>query len=159
MKMVLIPCTENSCLSVMAEGLLNHWELGRFKAFSAGSSLTGQFNLNSLQTLAHHGLPTEGYRSKSWDEFVDQQINIVITVCDSGAGQSCPRFSGGPVKAHWGVPDPAHAVGNEDQVAAVFDRVYTQLEVRIKALVALPVETITQSELGAALASIGKDEF
>jgi arsenate reductase len=159
MKTVLISCTGNSCRSVMAEGLLNHWELGRFKAFSAGSFPTGQVNPIGLQTLAHHGLSTEGYRSKSWDEFVDQQINIVITVCDAAAGESCPLFSGGPVKAHWGVPDPAHAVGNEDQVAAVFDRVYTQLERRIKALVALPVETITQSELGAALAYIGKDEF
>lgn len=152
MKTVLIPCTGNSCRSVMAEGRLNHWELGRFKAFSAGSYPTGQFNPNSLQTPAHHGLPTEGYHSKSWDEFVDRQINIVITVCDAGAGESCTLFPGGPVKAHWGLPEP-------DQVAAVFDRVYTQLELRIKALVALPVETITQSELGAALAYIGKDEF
>ena len=159
MKTVRILCTGNSCRSVMAEGLVNHWGSGRFKAFSAGSFPTGQVNPMSLQTLARHGLPTEGYRSKSWDEFVDQQINIVITVCDAAAGESCPLFPGGPVKAHWGVPDPAHAVGTAEEVAAVFDRVYSQLERRVKALVALPVETMPQSELAAALASIGKDQL
>lgn len=159
MKTVLILCTGNSCRSVMAEGLLNHWGRGRFKAFSAGSFPTGQVNPMSLQTLARHGLPTDGYRSKSWNEFTDQPINIVITVCDAAAGESCPLFPGGPVKAHWGVPDPAHAEGTAEEVTAFFDRVYAQLECRVKALVALPVETMPQSELAAALASIGKDEL
>ncbi|CAN5478900.1 arsenate reductase ArsC [soil metagenome] len=159
MKTVLILCTGNSCRSAMAEGLLNHWGSGGFKAVSAGSFPTGQVNPMSLQTLARHGLPTDGYRSKSWDEFADQQINIVITVCDAAAGESCPLFPGGPVKAHWGVPDPAHAEGTADEVAAVFDRVYTQLERRVKALVALPVETMPQNELAAALAAIGKDQL
>ncbi len=159
MKTVLILCTGNSCRSVMAEGLLNHWGQGRFKAFSAGSFPTGQVNPMSLQTLDRHGLPSEGYRSKSWNEFTDQQIDIVITVCDAAAGESCPLFPGAPLKAHWGVPDPAHAEGTAEEIAAVFDRVYAQLERRVKALVALPVETLTQAELVAALTSIGKDEL
>lgn len=113
----------------------------------------------SLQTLARHGLPTEGYRSKSWSEFSNQHLNMVITVCDAAAGESCPLFPGSPIKAHWGVPDPAHAEGTAEEVAAVFDRVYGQLERRVKALVALPVENMSQSELAVALASIGNDRL
>lgn len=127
------------------------------KAFSDENFPTGQVNPMSLQTLARHGLPAVGYRSQCWDELVDQQINIVITVCDAAAEEFYPLFLGGPVKAHWSAPDPAHAVGPAEEVAAVFDRVYRQLERRVKASVALPVETMAQSDLAAALASIEKD--
>ncbi len=136
---------------------MNHGGRGRFQAVSAGSFPTGQVKPMSLQTLARHGLPTVGYRSKSLDEFTDQQINIVNTVCDAAAGESCRLVPGEPVKAYWGVPDPAHAVGTSDEVAPLFDHVYALLERRVKALVALQVETTSKNELAAAWAAIGKE--
>lgn len=159
MKNVLVLCTGNSCRSVMAEGLINHYGQGRLHAHSAGSFPTGQVNPMSLQTLARHGLPTEGYRSKSWNEFTSQPLDIVITVCDSAAGETCPIFPGEPLKAHWGVPDPAHATGTAEEVAVVFDTVYAQLERRVKALIALPVESMSPAALASALAAIGRDEI
>ncbi len=158
MQTVLFLCTGNSCRSVMAEGLLNHWGGDRFRAVSAGSFPTGEVNPMSLKALAAHGLPTEGFRSKSWDEFAGQSIDIVITVCDAAAGESCPLFRGGPLKAHWGVPDPAHAKASPGEAQGVFNRVFGQLERRVRALVALPVETMPQAELAAALSAIGRDE-
>lgn len=155
---VLFLCTGNSCRSIMAEGILNHGGRGRFRAVSAGSFPTGQVHSLSLQTMAAHGLPTAGYRSKSWDEFADMPLDIVITVCDSAAGESCPIFPGASLKASWGVPDPAHADGSPAEVAAVFERVYGLLERRSKALVALPAETMPHTDLASALRAIGNME-
>lgn len=151
---VLVLCTGNSCRSIMAEGLLNHWGMGRITAYSAGSFPTGQINPMSLMTLERHGLPTTGYRSKSWAEFANQSLDIVITVCDSAAGETCPIFLGSPIKAHWGVPDPAHAQGTPEEIASEFDRIYNRLETMVKALVALPLESMSTTELSSCLASI-----
>lgn len=137
---VLFLCTGNSCRSIMAEGLLNHYGQGKFRAFSAGSFPTGKVHPASLTTLARHGMKSLGYESKSWDIFKNLvELNIVITVCDSAAGEQCPIFPGNPVKAHWGVTDPAHFQGTPAEIEAEFDRVFGILERRIKALVALPV--------------------
>lgn len=139
MKQVLFLCTGNSCRSIMAEGLLAHYGKGRFVSHSAGSAPTSEVHPHSLATLARHGIATQGFHSKSWDALEGTPIDIVITVCDNAAGESCPLFLGGKLKAHWGVPDPAHA----DEAA--FEQVFATLEKRVKALVAL--DDITQEAL------------
>lgn len=131
MKHVLFLCTGNSCRSIMAEGLLAHYGRGRVVAHSAGSAPTGEVHPHSLAMLARHGMNAKGYHSKSWDALEGTPIDIVITVCDNAAGESCPLFLSGKLKAHWGVPDPAHAG------EAAFERVFAILEQRVKALVAL----------------------
>lgn len=152
---VLFLCTGNSCRSIMAEGLLNHYSQGKFRAFSAGSFPTGRVHPASLATLARHGMKALGYESKSWDIFKNLvELNIVITVCDNAAGEQCPIFPGDPIKAHWGVPDPAHFQGTPAEIEAEFDRVFCILERRIKALVALPV--MDGGELRRKLNEIGE---
>lgn len=138
----------------MAEGLLNHYSEGRFKAFSAGSHPSGTVHPVSLSTLKANGISTEGYRSKSWDEFSTQPFDAVITVCDNAAGEVCPVFFGAPVKAHWGVPDPAHFKGTEAEIKAEFQRVFDILAVRVKAMVALP-DDLDRATFTAKLKEIG----
>lgn len=152
---VLILCTGNSCRSIMAEGALNHLGQGRFIAVSAGSKPAGYVHPKSLALLQSRGIPATGYRSKSWDEFANTPIDIVITVCDSAAGEACPVFFGAPVKAHWGVPDPAHATGTEEEIMAAFEKSYAILEARIKALLRLPPE-LGKEELAKHLKTIGE---
>lgn len=152
---VLVLCTGNSCRSVMAEGLLNHYGKDKVLAFSAGSFPTGTIHPMSLATLKRHGISDQGYRSKSWDEFKDQSIDILITVCDNAAGEVCPIFPGKPIKTHWGVPDPAHYQGTPAEIEAEFDRVFTILEKRIKAFLILPLDKMTHDELLQKLDKIG----
>ena len=156
MQNILVLCTGNSCRSVMAEGIINHLGKGRLHAESAGSFPTGKVHPMSLATLKRHGMSDEGYRSKSWDEFNDQPIDIVITVCDNAAGETCPLFSGSPIKAHWGVPDPAHFEGTQAEIEAEFDRVFIMLETRVKALLDLPFEKMDKPALSNKLTEIGR---
>jgi arsenate reductase len=152
---VLVLCTGNSCRSVLGEALFNHLAAGRFKAFSAGSHPIGRINANALATLARHGLPTEGYTSKSWDALEEAQIDIMISVCDSAAGEACPVYLGQAVRGHWGLPDPAHVEGSAEEIEAAFEATYAALEKRIHQLLALPVESLSRQELAAALNAIG----
>jgi arsenate reductase len=152
---VLILCTGNSCRSIMTEGLLNHYGKGKFKAFSAGSHPSGTVHPVSLSTLKANGISTEGYRSKSWDEFAKQPFDAVITVCDNAAGETCPVFFGAPVKAHWGVPDPAYFQGTEVEIKAEFQRVFDILAVRVKAMIALP-DDLDKATFTAKLNEIGR---
>ncbi len=154
---VLVLCTGNSCRSVLGEGLINHMAKGRFRAFSAGSRPVGKVNQNALATLARHGLPTDGYTSKSWEALGDTRIDIMISVCDSAAGEECPAYLGSAVRGHWGLPDPAHVEGTPDEVEAAFEATYAALEMRINKLLALPVESMSRSELAAALNKIGAE--
>ncbi len=155
MQNILVLCTGNSCRSIMAEGLLNHYGKGMYHAFSAGSKPTGIVHPMSLATLQANGISADGYRSKSWDEFRQQALDIVITVCDNAAGETCPLFFGAPVKAHWGVPDPAHFEGTEAAIKAEFQRVFDILALRVMALLALPVN-LDRVVLSAKLSEIGK---
>ena len=155
MKRVLVLCTGNSCRSVMAEGLLNHYGKDKILAFSAGSFPTGNVHPMSLATLKRHGINDQGYRSKSWDEFLDQPIDILITVCDNAAGEVCPIFPGSPIKAHWGVPDPAHLQGSQTEMEAEFDRIFSMLEHRVKVFLRLPFEQMGKDELRQKLNEIG----
>jgi len=156
MKNVLVLCTGNSCRSVLGEALFNHLGTGRIKAFSAGSNPVGTVNPNALATLADHGLPTDGYSSQSWDEFADYKIDIVITVCDNAAGETCPVYLNDAIRAHWGLADPAHVTGTEEQINSAFENTYTALEARIKKMLQLPLEDLTDQQLLNKLNEIGK---
>ncbi len=152
---ILVLCTGNSCRSILAEVLLNDLGAGRIVAYSAGSQPAGDVNPGALQKLQQEGHTTAGLSSKSWDEFSGPdapQIDIVITVCDSAAGESCPLWPGAPVKVHWGIPDPAHAVG--DAAGPAFDLAYRQLRNRIELLLDVPLESMDRRHWKDALQRI-----
>lgn len=155
---VLFLCTGNSCRSIIAESLLDHRGRDRFQAFSAGSHPEGRVNPRAVRTLEKKGLPTVGLRSKSWHEFAKEDASImdfIITVCDNAAGEVCPVWPGGPVSAHWSVPDPALFRGNEAATEAVFEQTLGRLERRIRALLELPLATLAGEGLKHRLNEIG----
>jgi arsenate reductase (thioredoxin) len=152
---ILILCTGNSCRSVLGEALINHLGKGRFRGFSAGSRPTGKVNANALACLKRNGLPTEGYSSQSWDEFANTPIDIAITVCDSAAGETCPVYLNSVIRAHWGLPDPAHVTGTDDEISQAFQATYDALTVRINKMLALPIESMQPAEISKALNEIG----
>lgn len=128
---ILVLCTGNSCRSIMAEALFNHFGKGRFHAVSAGSWPTGFVHPMSLETLSRHGiLMPENPESKSWDIFAGKSFDLVVTVCDQAAGESCPIFFGSPEKLHWSIPDPAKSGTTE-----AFDKAFYMLKERIESLV------------------------
>jgi arsenate reductase len=142
---VLFLCTGNSARSVLAEALLAHHGGERFVSSSAGSQPKGAVHPVALETLERHGLPTTGFRSKSWDEFGAPgaaPIDIVITVCDSAANETCPIWPGHPSTAHWGIPDPAAVTSSTDEQRRAFEQAYQTLDARIRRLVALPFDTL-----------------
>lgn len=153
---VLFICTGNSARSILSEATLNHLGKGRFEAFSAGSQPTGRINPHAIEELRAHGIATEGLASKSWDRFTEAgapPLDIVITVCDNAANETCPVLFGDFVKSHWGLPDPAAA--QDTDIAAAFRRAHALIERRITALLQLPVETMDRDELKQALDHIG----
>lgn len=155
---VLILCTHNSARSVLSEAMLNHWarQLGHdVRAHSAGSSPSGRINPHALQVLEAAGIDTAGTRSKSWDEFAAPgapEMRIVITVCDSAAAETCPYWPGSPVRIHWGYPDPSNAP--EDQKAQAFELTRQAIGYRMLQLLQLPLETMDNATLQAALDAI-----
>ena len=154
---VLFLCTGNSARSILAEAILNREGGGRFKAYSAGSFPKGEVHPAALGLLEEIGLPTDGYRSKSWDEFAmpgAPSLDFVFTVCDNAAGEVCPIWPGHPMTAHWGVEDPA-AVDGEGQKRA-FWNAYQALQRRIQLFLALPFDSIDEMSLQHRLKQIGK---
>ena len=151
---VLVLCTGNSCRSVMAEALFRQLGEGRVQVFSAGSHPIGKINPGALATLKRHGLPTAGYQSQSWDEFADQPMDIVITVCDNAAGETCPVYLNKAVRVHWGVSDPGHVQGTEQEMIAAFENTFRILQQRIQAMLALPLENMTEHALAEQLNAI-----
>jgi arsenate reductase (thioredoxin) len=129
---VLFLCTGNSARSIMAEAILNQLGHPGFLAFSAGSFPTGKVNPQSIATLKRHGIEPGDPRSKSWDEFSEKNFDLVVTVCDQAAGETCPLFPGSPKKLHWSTPDPAQASGTEEQINTAFDEAYHLLKTRIE---------------------------
>lgn len=132
MPRVLVLCTGNSCRSVMAEALFNHLGKDTIEAVSAGSNPAGYIHPKSIETLKRHGIDPGSPRSKSWDEFAGQHFDLVVTVCDSAAAESCPAFIGPVKKLYWSTPDPAKATGTDEQVAAAFDEAFRMLETRVE---------------------------
>lgn len=143
MRNVLFLCTGNSARSIMAEALLRNWGEDNFGAWSAGSRPAGAVNPIALEMLAARDISAEGLRSKSWDEFGAPGapvMDLVITVCDNAANESCPILPGSPIRLHWGLPDPVAAQGDEEARKAAFATVCDKLEQRISQLVTIPFE-------------------
>ena len=158
---VLILCTHNSARSVLAEAMLNHWavKLGRdVCAHSAGSAPSGKVNPFALTVLGNAGINVAGVRSKSWDEFAGETapvMRVVITVCDAAAAEQCPYWPGGPVKVHWGYPDPSNAA--PAQKAQAFELTRQAIGFRMLQLLALPLERLSNASLQDALNIISKN--
>lgn len=158
---VLFLCTGNSARSIIAEAVLSREGHGRFRAFSAGSHPKGAVNPNTIRLLERLNYETAGFRSKSWEEFAEPgapQLDFVFTVCDDAAGEACPVWPGQPMTAHWGVPDPARAIGTEAEIGLAFANAYRMLHQRISVFAALPISTIDRLTLGAKLREIGRSE-
>ena len=157
---VLFLCTGNSARSILGEAIMNRSGAGRFKAFSAGSHPTGTVNPNAVALLKSLNHPTEGLRSKNWDEFAEEgapKLDFVFTVCDQAAGKMCPIWPGQPMSAHWGLPDPAAVTGTQAEIAAAFAETYRMLNNRIEVFINLPLASLDALSLQARLDEIGQD--
>lgn len=155
---VLFVCTHNSARSIMAEGLLNSLGRNRFRAFSAGSHPGPSVNPFALRTLAALRIPTDGYRSKDWDEFARPgapALDFVFTVCDKAAGEVCPVWPGQPMTAHWGVADPAAFEGTDEQKTKVFWDTAVVLKRRIELMLSLPLATLDRMAIQREIRDIG----
>jgi arsenate reductase len=156
---VLFLCTGNSARSILAEVLVNSMAGGRFIAHSAGSQPTGCVNPFAIELLQKNRLPTDGLRSKNWDEFAAAgapRLDYVFTVCDNAAGEVCPVWPGQPVTAHWGVEDPAAVTGDDDVKRRAFLRAFTTLKRRIELFLALPHGKLDKLALKQRLDDIGR---
>ncbi len=157
---VLFLCTGNSARSIMAEAILNHRGRGRFTAYSAGSHPGGKVNPQALRQLELSHLPTEGMRSKSWDEFAKPgapKMSFVFTVCDNAAKEVCPIWPGQPMTAHWGVPDPAAVGGSMAQVERAFREAFVTLDRRIGLFLSLPMKSLDALALKKEIDRIGHE--
>jgi len=156
---VLVLCTGNSARSIMAEYILNAAGQGRIRAYSAGSKPTGAPNPFALARLEKAGFDPSDARSKSWDEFAAPDapsLDMVITVCDSAAAETCPYWPGAPLRLHWGLPDPAGVTGTDDAIAAAFDEAFGVISRRVDAMIALLPLDKADATLQARLQDIGK---
>jgi arsenate reductase len=158
---VLFLCTGNSARSILAEAILNKDGAGRFHAFSAGSKPRGVVNTFAVKVLETRGYPTEGLRSKGFEEFAGAGapvMDFMFTLCDNAAGEACPILPGQPMTAHWGIEDPAAVQGTDIQKESAFDMAFYYLERRISLFRNLPLKGLDQVALGARLRGIGQTE-
>lgn len=155
---VLFICTGNSARSILAEGLMNELGRGRFHAYSAGSHPNGTVNPLALDTLEAFRIPTQGFRSKNWDEFAKPdapQMNFILTVCDKAAGEVCPVWPGQPMTAHWGVADPAAFEGTDDAKRQQFRDAGITLKRRIELMLSLPLDRLDTLAIHREVKDIG----
>src|SRR5271166_539298 len=155
---VLFLCTGNSARSILAESILRRDGKGRFNAYSAGSHPKGAVNPFALKVLEAYDYPTDGFRSKSWDEFAKPgapDLDFVVTVCDSAAGEACPVWPGQPMTAHWGIEDPAVVEGTDVEKERAFVTAFKYLRNRISIFTSLPIKSLDSLTLGARLREIG----
>ena len=156
---VLFLCTGNSARSIMAEALLNHKGRPTFTAYSAGSHASGIVRQEALRQLEMAQVPTDGLRSKNWDEFAKPgapKMNFVFTVCDNAAKEVCPIWPGQPMTAHWGVADPAEVKGTPEQIARAFREAFLVLDRRISLLLSLPFDSLDKLAIQTEVNRIGK---
>ncbi|MDF2178364.1 arsenate reductase ArsC [Aliiglaciecola sp. CAU 1673] len=152
---ILYICTHNRCRSILSEAVTNHLANGRIQARSAGSQPAGEVHPLTLKYLAEAGINTDGLESQSWDDFADFKPDLVITVCDSAAGESCPLWMGESLKMHWGLADPSKLQGSEEDIAAAFHKVMDEIKSRVKGLLRLDLEHLQRANLKHALQSLG----
>ncbi|CCU72168.1 arsenate reductase ArsC [Thalassolituus oleivorans] len=150
---ILYICTHNRCRSILSEAVTNHLSQGEIEARSAGSQPSGEVHPLSLKYLAEAGISTTGLKSQSWDEFEDFAPDLVVTVCDSAAGETCPVWFGKSLKVHWGLEDPSKLDGTEEEKAAAFRHTIRLIEERVQAL--LTISELTPAEWPAALDALG----
>jgi arsenate reductase len=156
---VLFLCTGNSARSIVAEAILNKLGAGKFCAYSAGSQPKGRVHPETIRLLQGLGYDTSGFRSKPWTEFAEAgapPLDFVFTVCDNAAGETCPVWPGQPMTAHWGVPDPAAATGNQAEIALAFKDAYRMLNQRIGIFTALPLRFLDRLSLQKKPEGIGR---
>lgn len=156
---VLFLCTGNSARSIMAEAILNVLGQGRFKAYSAGSHPSGEVQPMARELAEAIGFDASQVRSKNWDEFAVEgapEMDIVITVCDNAAGEACPVWLGHPALAHWGVPDPVAATGDEKDRRRAYTAAFATLRRRIELLLSLPLQSLDRLAAQAKLGEIGR---
>jgi arsenate reductase len=156
---VLFLCTGNSARSIMAEAIMKRKGLANFDAYSAGSHPAGTVRPEALRQLERAGLSTDGFRSKSWDEFMQPSappLHFVFTVCDNAANEVCPLWPGQPMTAHWGIPDPAAVQGTPEEIERAFSSAFTTLDRRISLLLCLPLASLDRLALQTELDNIGK---
>ena len=157
---VLFLCTGNSARSIMAEAILNRKGAPQFIAYSAGSHPKEAVHPAALKQLGDAHLPTDGLRSKPWDEFSKRgapRLDFVFMVCDNAAKEVCPVWPGQPMKAHWGVPDPAAVAGTPDQIARAFREAYLMLERRISLFLCLPLASLDSLAIKKEIDRIGHE--
>ncbi|KPK15455.1 MAG: ArsR family transcriptional regulator [Betaproteobacteria bacterium SG8_41] len=156
---VLFLCTGNSARSIMGEVLTTFWGKGRFRGYSAGSHPRGEVNPMTLELLRQLQFPTNGLRSKDWNEFTRlgaPRMDFVFTVCDHAAAEVCPVWPGQPMTAHWGIPDPAAAEGDDAQRMLAFREAFRTLENRIKIFIDLPITSLERLQLKEKLDALGQ---
>ena len=159
-KKILFLCTGNSCRSILAEAILQQRGSPRFQAFSAGSHPKRTVHPLAIALLKKLRYETASFRSKSWDEFIGSsapKLDIVITVCGNAAAETCPVWIGAPLQTHWGIEDPADAVGSQDEIETAFQLAYDRLFQRITAFLEISVENLSSSDLKVALDKIGHE--
>jgi len=152
---ILYICTHNRCRSILSEAITNHLAKGRIQARSAGSQPAGEVHPLSIQYLEEADISTEGLVSQSWDELEEFAPDVVVTVCDSAAGESCPVWFGKSVKVHWGLTDPSKIEGNDDEKAQAFRETITEIQQRVTDLLALANEKLTLDQLRSSLNQLG----
>ena len=152
---ILYICTHNRCRSILSEAITNHYSAGKIEAKSAGSQPVGEVHPLSIKYLQEAGIATDGLTSQSWDEFEGFAPDLVVTVCDSAAGETCPVWFGKSVKMHWGLVDPSKLQGTDEELANAFRDTIGQIKQRVEQLTNLDVDTQDKAALKAALEALG----
>lgn len=152
---VLYICTHNRCRSILSEAITNQFSNGKIVAKSAGSQPVGEVHPLSIKYLQEAGIATDGLRSQSWDEFEQFEADLVVTVCDSAAGETCPLWFGKSLKVHWGLADPSKLQGSEAEIAEAFRATIEQIKQRVEQLVNLEVDVNDKVAFKAALTNLG----
>lgn len=155
---ILFLCTGNSCRSILAEAIFNELAPDGWSAVSAGNHPTGYVHPKAIAVLKQHRIKTDGFISKSWDN-LEKTPNIVITVCSSAAGETCPAYLGKAIKSHWGLEDPAKATGTEQEIMAVFEETFNRLQQGISFFLQHPLNELSSDDLQSLMNTVSQRFF